>query len=590
MKIPHILNDQTAKKDDLGFDEYVQTLEEFITHSDTETPLSIGILGRWGTGKSTLMEMLKKKLNASKLTTVWFNAWRYSKEDELWAAFLQSIFNQIQAELSPWNKLVFQSKLFYRRISWRDIPKLLVQYVIRAIIVLIPLLIIDPIFKQITPGLQPYLQTGKIIMVVALAIWIVLKPFTKEIQDKINLDLGAFLKSSNYKDHIAFLDKFREHFSSVVLSLPPKNGKRLAIFIDDLDRCTSEQTLQVLDALKVFIDVEGCIYILGIDIEIVQRAVAAKYKGDSLAQREFLGKIIQLPFQLPPLTPHKMRRFIKNIAIGLPNDRCYDVFIAALIANPREIKRTINIFSLLWHLTNQNDKSKSITPVRLAKVVVIQNSHPSLHTILRKRPILLKELEQFFRHKHSKGFEQEKIKATPSNLTSQPEDPNIGKQQRTYLNELRRQITDKLDSAELQNLCFDLGVDYDSLPGDEKPSKARELVSQLERQNRINDLVETGKLLRSDILWDEEDILLADEIRLSPILKPFVQSETLYNMFTLYSPKQKNEDDENFEHLNINEIEVYFTLTNQVEVQTLDYPKPQQPQQTSASDGEPGHP
>ena len=113
---------------------------------------------------------------------------------------------------------------------------------------------------------------------------------------------------------------------------------------------THSDVLQVLDAVKLFVDVPGCIYILGLDFEVAEKAIAGKYKDDQVAQREYLGKIIQLPFQLPPLTRREIKRFTASIGERLPDERCPGVFIEGLSANPREIKRTINVFSLLWVL------------------------------------------------------------------------------------------------------------------------------------------------------------------------------------------------------------------------------------------------
>ena len=75
--------------------------------------------------------------------------------------------------------------------------------------------------------------------------------------------------------------------------------------------------------------------------------------------------------------------------------------------------------------------------------------------------------------------------------------------ERKLLAGLRQILVSRLDEGELRTLCFDLGVDYDNLPGEGKANKARELVIYLEHRNRIGALVETGKSLRPDIAWME---------------------------------------------------------------------------------------
>jgi hypothetical protein len=158
------------------------------------------------------------------------------------------------------------------------------------------------------------------------------------------------------------------------------------------------KALEVLDAIKLFIDIRGCVYVLGLDATAVERAVSAKYKDDETAQKEYIHKIIQIPFHLPPLTRDEITHFIHKVAQGLPDDRCREVFVEGLPFNLRMIKRTINVFLLLWSLASiRQGVMDLIIPVLLSKVVVIQQSYPDLYFLLQKYPTLLVELEQFFR-------------------------------------------------------------------------------------------------------------------------------------------------------------------------------------------------
>jgi hypothetical protein len=75
--------------------------------------------------------------------------------------------------------------------------------------------------------------------------------------------------------------------------------------------------------------------------------------------------------------------------------------------------------------------------------------------------------------------------------------------ERTQLIILRQVLVERFDEGELRTLCFDLGVDYDSLPGQGKADKARDLIAYLERRQQIYTLIEIGRLQRPDILWDD---------------------------------------------------------------------------------------
>jgi len=79
--------------------------------------------------------------------------------------------------------------------------------------------------------------------------------------------------------------------------------------------------------------------------------------------------------------------------------------------------------------------------------------------------------------------------------------PGKGVSRQKVLTELRQILDARFDAGELRTLCFDLGVDYDDLPGEGKSDKARELVAYLERHGRLSELIRTGKQLRPDIAW-----------------------------------------------------------------------------------------
>ena len=97
--MPNTLNfrrDGYSDEDRLGFDKYIDTLSSMIRDSDFETPFCIGIYGKWGSGKTSFMRLLEKELvekgeSEPYPVTVWFNPWRYEKEEHLIIPFLKTI-------------------------------------------------------------------------------------------------------------------------------------------------------------------------------------------------------------------------------------------------------------------------------------------------------------------------------------------------------------------------------------------------------------------------------------------------------------------------------------------------------------------
>ena len=101
----YIVNDQPTEKDALDFMPYVETLADIIQTGNT--PLTIGVFGTWGSGKTSLMRMVKNGIPDSKYkglpqdyTIAWFDAWKYDKEESLWRAFLLCVLSAIKDRVS----------------------------------------------------------------------------------------------------------------------------------------------------------------------------------------------------------------------------------------------------------------------------------------------------------------------------------------------------------------------------------------------------------------------------------------------------------------------------------------------------------
>lgn len=120
-------------------------------------------------------------------------------------------------------------------------------------------------------------------------------------------------------------------------------------------------------------------FVLGLDQEVIARGIEMKYKElgvkqDSDSQQRFtvegiryLEKIIQLPFQIPPVEQTDMNGFVNALSSKWPHEQCPMIFAESLSDNPRQIKRTVNVFLMLWNLA---DKRKGrlqgrIKPVKL---------------------------------------------------------------------------------------------------------------------------------------------------------------------------------------------------------------------------------
>lgn len=430
----YIINDQATKEDALDFLPYVETLADIIQTGDT--PLTVGIFGTWGTGKTSLMKMIKEGVQESEYnglpenyTVTWFDAWKYDKEETLWRSFLLCVLSAIRETAikndDNHEELDRLETMLYRAIDIEKVGG-----------VKIDLLKLGGIFAKGTMQLGlSFIPGGPLLSKLSEEIQkLGAKALTNDVTEAIQRE-----RTKIHIDQILFLEQFQNKFRKLVKTHITEKGGRLIVFVDDLDRCLAEKSIQVLEAIKLFLDVEDCVFVLGLDQEVIARAIEVKYKEsvekqenekqENENQRKFtiegvryLEKIIQLPFQIPPIESTDMSDFVKKLSSDWPHEDCPKVFSIGLGNNPRQIKRTVNVFLMLSKLADRRKKKLEdrIKPIRLAKVVAIQTVYPELYnSLLKDDPRYLRELEEYFRSEANYKEEND----IQTNLSQRPDPP-----------------------------------------------------------------------------------------------------------------------------------------------------------------------
>jgi len=421
-----LLSDQPADEDQLNFAPYARTLAEVIADGSVQTPLTIGVFGSWGSGKTSLMAMIKRRLDALRREgrrsgqevtcphlTVWFNAWLYGQEQALWRALILHVLAEVRRARGGDPAARAELDRLVEQIGRAAGPAYLGSLSITAA---------DLLREEgsgsarITLALQPGLDLlesvvqaraeGELAAVVAL-------------RGQVRQTTAALEQA-----RVEALERFREGFKALVARHVVPYGY-LVVFVDDLDRCLPERAVEVLEAIKLFFDVAGCIFVLGLDREVIERGIRLKYRDyegldedapPPISGARYLEKIVQIPFQLPPIDRAAMQGYVHRIIPHLEalHPRCVTVFAVGLEPNPRRVKRTLNIFLLLWRLAqNRDDLRDVIKPVRLAKVVIIQQYHPRLFRLIADGPHLLIDLEARFREQQRDLDARERERGLP---------------------------------------------------------------------------------------------------------------------------------------------------------------------------------
>lgn len=289
--------DGPALEDNFNIERYINGLTSFIKNCNT--PITMAIQGDWGTGKTSIMSMVKNKIeqeNDGNIHLVWFNTWQFSQfnmGDQLPLLMMSKLVGAVGDKNSEASQKV----------------------------------------KKIIAGVSSfalgYLTSGA--------------------------SKGEEIKEVFSGDFVDQIDQLKKDFQELINKKAGDDG-RVIIFVDDLDRLQPGKAVELLEVLKLFLDCEKCVFVLAIDYGVVSRGVKEKY-GDDFSEekgKSFFDKIIQVPFKMPVADydiTNYVRKSFADIGIELPSDARTEVYVNlirdSIGNNPRSMKRLFNSYLLL---------------------------------------------------------------------------------------------------------------------------------------------------------------------------------------------------------------------------------------------------
>jgi hypothetical protein len=362
----------------LQFRRYVDPLVSVITNPRTETPFTIGIYGSWGSGKSTLLEMIDERLldrHGDEFVRVRFNPWVHRREPEM----LLPLLNALRDELNEDPK---------RRFA--DTVKRLGAIMLN--------LAADEMLTRLKLGSVSVEKIGKLAQQYA------------EMRGQVDSQTG----------------RLRRLLQEEADSLAAK-GRKIVFFIDDLDRCEPDQIIDLLESIKLFLDLRNVFVIIALAKDVVDRGVSVKYRPfgfpDSqhvLIGDEYLDKMIQLPLHLYPLGPAEVGRFMLASNPGELVRKHASTLEKIVVPNPRKIKRVLNLLRVTEAIIEGTPRLVSLRTDLVARLVVLRVQGPDLFADAVREPALLVALELLYQGKlvHAGRDFQARFKAQATRLLS----------------------------------------------------------------------------------------------------------------------------------------------------------------------------
>ena len=349
-------DDYIDKNDILQIKDYALALSQFI--SECQTPMTIGVQGDWGIGKTSMLNTVKAYLdrpNRKKVKNyglLWINTWHYSmfgQEEYLGLSVIKGILEQLQHE-------------FELKEEESSVRKAL--------------------------GFAKNLIKNAQVSVAGVSVSA--KNATEEESQQYD-DISVLMKG--FKDSLQLLVK-----EIVEQNKGNRKVERLVFFIDDLDRVKPVKALELLEVLKNFFDIEHCVFVLAVDYEVIQMGMQQKLGVDlqKKSGKSFFDKIIQLPF-LMPSTSYNLSKYIQvmlndiGVKVGDDESSFYEEVTSITVGrNPRSVKRVINYTKLIRIIRDskatKDAKDSELQRKIIYSLICMQIAWPEIFAFFAKNP------------------------------------------------------------------------------------------------------------------------------------------------------------------------------------------------------------
>jgi GH25 family lysozyme M1 (1,4-beta-N-acetylmuramidase)/Cdc6-like AAA superfamily ATPase len=339
LRLNFALNDRPQGPDRLDYEKYADAFAQVLSGQYTQTPLTVGIYASWGMGKSFLLGKIREKLKAVNardeqldFAFIEFNAWVYSGSENLWAGLVTTLYDGIEQHYksSGGDRLVQD----YRRQEalkqlWRTFKKSLMLALAFGVPAFTISVLLD--YQSIQEDWK-FVANAFLLILGGSPLLSKLPDLLKGIKSLIDSvvllrsqELAKLSSRKDFREQVGFMAEIQaelRHISDLIKALDERKKRktRFIIFVDDLDRCPPDKAVEVLEAIMLLLSdrtEDPFVIFLAMDARVLVKAVEMRYgevlKDSGVSGYEFLDKIVQIPFRIPPASDGAIKKYVKSL-------------------------------------------------------------------------------------------------------------------------------------------------------------------------------------------------------------------------------------------------------------------------------------
>lgn len=294
--------DSESDQDFLNFTELADQITALVTNPSL-LPISVGVFGSWGTGKSTVLRLVESRLQEGddkKVLLVKFDAWLYQGFDDARAALMEVVSSALLTRAEADRTLIDKAESFAGRVNYFRALGMIADFGVGMAF-------------GIPPGLLTRAGNAVSSLFAGTASH---EDITELRSDAVHAakELKELLRPAEKRTPPKEIEAFRREFGELLEGL----DVTLVLFIDNLDRCLPDPAIGTLEAVRLFLFMPRTAFVIAADEGMVRHSVAKHFNDPEASHvRDYLDKVIQVPLRVPQVGAEDLRAYMYSLLTSL---------------------------------------------------------------------------------------------------------------------------------------------------------------------------------------------------------------------------------------------------------------------------------